>query len=97
MSPLAELMMLKKMVGDNKSDSTIVEDYDKFTKWLEQRDEVKKKKEEESKKKKTPTPTFSAGQVFFMLIGLGPFVGIAAMALQAQAIQYLLDIARSIH
>lgn len=87
---------MKKIMGD-KPETGFLDDFDKFSKWLEQKDEVKKKKEEENKKKKAQPPTFSVLSLVIILTGLGPLIGPLAMALQAQVFQYALDTIRMIH
>lgn len=85
-SSLIEMMLLKEMMGDRNNDFT--KKYDEFQLWLKERD---------NKAKATKPPTFSPGQVFLIILGLGPAMGMGALIAYAQLGQYLLDAIRQLH
>ena len=86
------MMLLKEMIsqssltGNHNNDFT--KKFDEFQTWLQERD-----KKASIKK----PPTFSGGQVFLFVFGLGPFVGLAGLAAYAHMYQYTLDILRTLH
>lgn len=66
--------------------------------WMKEREAAKKKEEDEKKKKERPKPpTFSVLQVFLILTGLGPFVGLLVSRLQIELVQNVLDAIRTVH
>lgn len=86
--------MMKELFGQN----SFLENIREYEEWMKKKDEEKKKADEEKKKKDKPKPPlFSVMQVFLILTGLGPFVGLAAARLQIQLVQNVLDAIRQIH
>lgn len=80
-----EMMLLREMIKGNSS-------------IFEQIREIIKKEEEEKKKAAKPKPTtFSPGQVFLIILGLGPAMGMGALIGYAHLGQYLLDAIRQLH
>ena len=82
------MMLLKEIMGNKNS---FLENIDEFEKWM------KIRKEEEKKKDKPKPPTFSPGQVFLIILGLGPAMGMGALIGYAHLGQYLLDAIRQLH
>jgi len=85
-SSLIEMMLLKEIIGSQDNDFT--KKYEDFNTWLKERD----------KKAKTIAPaTFSPGQVFLFVLGLGPIMGMGGWIAWMHITQYALDLARTLH
>lgn len=85
-SSLIEMMLMKELMGDRNNDFT--KKYDEFQLWLKERDK---------RAKETKPAAFSPGQVFLIILGLGPVMGMGALIAYAQLGQYLLDAIRQLH
>lgn len=94
MASIKDWMMLKEMMGS----SSFIEQIREYEKWKKELEEDKKKADADKKLKERPKPpTFSVVQVFLILTGLGPFVGLLAAKLQLELVQQVLDAVRAVH
>jgi len=96
-SPIMDWLLMKELIHPEKKDD-FLSTVRQYEEWMKKKDEEKKKEDADKKAKEKPKPpTFSVMQVFLILTGLGPFVGLVAARFQIELVQSVLDALRTIH